>query len=216
MHLEPAAVRLCEGRRLAKLDAAAAALDADEDAEALAALLRARAQCAARIAETQPLGKRLAAAQRAHAKAVADLAKAEDAARRAAESAATALEREHQLRGMVESLEGQVAGLVSKPPPDPCAEQVRSLLEGLEAWLGGIGLSPPAELAAAASMIRGMVTPEVISSSEEATDLEASSPTTEPAESDADVASMDGSRRVRRRTTEGATAAAPPTAIVVA
>ena len=101
----------------------------------------------------------------------------------------------------MEGLESQVAGMASKPPPDHCAEQVRSFLEGTESWLGGIGLGPPAELSAAASALRGVVTPEVISSTEEATptDLDFTRPT-EPAESDA--GSVDGSRRVRRRVAE--------------
>ena len=182
---QAAAVPAAESKRLVSLDAALAALPED-DAEAVEALRKARAQCAARIADTQPLGKRLAAARRAHTRATADLARAEEAARLAAQRAQAALEAEHRLAAQVQDLEKQVSALQGRQTPEPALVQARFFLEGIDAWLADLGLSPPAELQASAAVLREALPPESEPSPDYSpTDLAAPlTPTEEEAEED--------------------------------
>ena len=155
--LGASAVRAAEGKRLARIDAALSVLGT-EDASATAALQQARRECASRIAETQPLGRRLATARKAHAKAQVDLARAEAAALAASEVAQRALEVEHTLAAQVLDLEHQVNELQLRDAPAPLPAQTVQFVENMHSWLAGLGLEPPPELRAEAAALRGAVT----------------------------------------------------------
>ena len=214
------AVRAEETRRLARLDTAIAALDAEPDFDpaVFASLQTARVACAARIADTQPLGRRLAAARKAHAKAAAALRRAEEAATSANEAAQTALTNEHRLRAEVAVLEAKVAAV--RPPngakPAECEAPARALLDGLHAWAASNAVPLPPELLHAAAALEEAVAPPRREAEGEDGEAVVSSPTvpvpSSEADSDEDMGALSHAGGLG---TSGASNAVPGTAALV-
>ena len=170
-----AQVRTEEADRVAKLDAALAALR-PEDEELRTGLAAARRAAAERLASTRPVGQRLEQARAAHTRAVAALRAAEAAAAAAAERAEAALEAEHTAAATVAEIEREIAAEVR---PLDTAGPARRFLEEVQQWAAQAGAVPPASVDAAADALKAVLNggPD----EESPTDLEVSHTPTEEA-----------------------------------